>query len=72
MVHVVRLGEGEFLTHEARKPLPQGVNPSLYVASLAFFLTGGLVLLFRDHLLVGFPEIAVAPRSFVALGDRFP
>ena len=72
VVHVARLGEGERLTHEARKPLPEGVDPTLDVASLAFFLAGSLVLLFGDHLLVGFPEIAVAGRSFVALGNRFP
>ncbi len=42
MVHLARLGEGERLAHEARKPLPQGVDPTLDVASLAFLLAGSL------------------------------
>ena len=60
MVHVARLREGKGLTHEARKPLPEGVDTTLDVASLAFLLADGFVLLFGDHLLVGFPEITVA------------
>ena len=59
-MHVARLGEGECLTHEARKPLPEGVDTTLDVASLALLLAGSLVLLLGDHLLVGFPEITVA------------
>ena len=72
MVHVVRLGERERLSNEARKPLPQSVDPPLDVGSLAFLLAGGLMLLLRDYLLVSLPQVAVAARLLVAFGDRLP
>ena len=71
----MRLGEGERLSDEARKPLPQGVDPPLdVVAGLAFLLACGFVLVFWDRLLlIGFPEeVAVAGRPLVALRDRSP
>ena len=49
MVHLARLGERERLSNEASKPLSEGVDPPLDVASLALFLAGGLVLVLGDH-----------------------
>src|SRR5436305_917007 len=72
MVHLARLGERECFSNEARKPLAQGVDPPLDVASLPFLLTGGLVPLFWDHLLVSLPKVAVAGRFFIAFGDLLP
>ncbi len=72
MVHLTRLGEGERLAHEARKPLLEGVDPALNVASLAFFLASGLVLLFGDHFLISLPEVAVAGHLLVSPRDRPP
>jgi hypothetical protein len=48
------------------------VDPTLDVASLAFLLTNGLMLLFGDYLLGGFQELTVAGCSFVALGKGSP
>ncbi|MCA1740087.1 MAG: hypothetical protein LC740_15020 [Actinobacteria bacterium] len=39
---------------------------------MAFLLAGGLVLHFRNHLPVGFPEVAVAGRLLIAFGDLLP
>ena len=72
MVHPARLGERERLSNEARKPLAQGVDPTLYVASLAFFLAGGLMLLWWDHFPVSLPQVAVAGRLLIALGNLLP
>ncbi len=72
MVHLVRLAEGERLPNEARKPLPQSVDPTLDVRSLAFLLAGGFVLLVGDHPLVSLPQVAVTGRLLVAFGDRLP
>jgi hypothetical protein len=72
MVHPARLGERERLSNEARKPLAQRVDPTPYVASLAFFLAGGLVLLWRDHSPVSLPQVAVAGRLLIALGNLLP
>jgi hypothetical protein len=71
-VHLARLGERERLPNEARKPLTQGVDLPLEVGSLAFLLAGGLVPLFRNHLLVSLPQVAVADCLLVAFGDRSP
>jgi hypothetical protein len=49
VVHVVRLGEGKRFSYEARKPLPQGVDPSLDMGGFAFLLADGFVLLIGDH-----------------------
>ena len=72
VVHPSRLGERERLPDEARKPLAQGVDPTLDVGSLAFLLAGGLVPPFGDHPLVSLPEVAVAGRLLLAFGNLLP
>ena len=60
MVHPARLGERECLSNEARQPLSERVVPPFDMASFAFFLARGLVLVLWNHSLVGFPKITVA------------
>lgn len=70
---LARLGEGKRLTHETRKPLPEGIDPTLNVRSFAFLLADGFVLFVGDHPLVSFPkEVAVTGCFFVASGDNLP
>jgi hypothetical protein len=57
VMHLAQLGEGRHLTHEARKPLTQGIDLTLNVASLALLLADGFVSLFGNHPLVGFPQV---------------
>ena len=74
VVHVVRLSERERLPNAKRQSRCLiSVDPSLEVASSAFFLAGGLVLLSRDHPLVSFPEVvAVAGGLLIAFGNLSP
>ena len=63
--------ESVFLTKRESRCLIS-VHPPFEVGSLAFLLAGGLVPLLRDHLLVSLPEVGVAARLLVAVGDRLP
>ena len=72
VVHVVRFGKGERFAHEARKPLPQSVDPPLNVRRFALLLADGLVPLFGNRLSISLPQVTVAGRLFVTLGDGPP
>ena len=52
--------------------MSQGVIPTLHVVCLSAAFANALVGLFRKNELIGFPEIAVASASSIALRNLFP
>ena len=72
LMHLIRLGEGETLSPEAAKPLPQDVVPSFHVCRPAGFFARRRVLLRRDDQLVGLPEVAIAMTLTISDGDARP
>jgi len=72
LVHPVALAERERLPDEPGQPLPQRVVPPLNVTGLAVALVRGLVLLVRDDLAIGVPEVGVAEQPPVGGRDTLP
>ena len=70
-VHDVDFGKGQSATHQPSQPLAQGVIEALNAVGLALPLTSA-VLLWRQDSLIGFPKVAVAQATFVAVRDALP
>jgi hypothetical protein len=60
-------------TKRESRCLTQSVDPPLdVVAGVALLFAGGLMLVFGDHLPVGFPQVALTSCPLLALGDSSP
>lgn len=72
LMHHVGLGERQRLADKSRYSLPQGVVPSLDMSRLPRVFTTSSVLVIRDDLLIGLPEIRVAMPGPIDCRNRFP
>ena len=70
-VHGIDFGKRQGAAHQPSQTLAQRIVESLDVVSLALPLTG-LVLVWRQDSLIGFPKVAVAQTVFVAVRDALP
>ena len=71
-VHRVRLGKRQRLADKAAQSLPQNIVEPLNVAGLPVTLARRLMLLFGQHLGVGFPEVGEQHTLLIPLGDALP
>lgn len=70
-MHGVDLGKGQGASHQASQSLAQRVVEAFDVISLASSFTG-IMLLWWQHRVIGFPKVAVAQAAFVAVGNALP
>lgn len=71
-MHLVGLRERQGFSNEATKPLPESTVEALNVICQTCVFTNGLVSLFRENNLVGFPKIAVADALLIRFRYRTP
>jgi hypothetical protein len=69
---IISLRKGQRFTCVTSQPLSQRVIPSLLVSRLAGFFTHQLMGLFREHIGIGFPEIAERLALLIAFRGQLP
>lgn len=71
-MHQVALGKRKRLSDKPPHALTDDIVETLNMASLPRAFTRRFMLLVGQHLLVGFPEIAVKQGALVAFGNTLP
>ncbi len=70
-VHCIDFGKGQGAAHQPSQALAQRVVEALDVVGLALPLTG-MMLVWRQDGLIGFPKVAVTQTVFVAVRNALP
>lgn len=71
-MHHITFRERERLSHKPSHALTDDVVEAFNMASLPLTFARGLMLLIRQHLLVGFPKVAVKQAALVPLRNALP